>query len=117
LLAGPFDLSGPRREAPEEYRGLIPYLILTDINETGEIRMVTAGGDLMLVHGKSRRGSLYIHMSSGFHKIGDYREEYSVAPGDRLMSRLTKRIYTIVSVHLGVKAYADLDLEEVIRNS
>ncbi|MCC3379966.1 hypothetical protein ACFQ5D_06365 [Paenibacillus farraposensis] len=71
----------------------------------------------MLVHGKTRRGNLYIHMSSGFHKIGDYREEYSVVPGDRLMSRLTKRVYTITSVHLGGEAYADIDLEEVIRNS
>ncbi|WP_336078342.1 hypothetical protein [Paenibacillus sp. 203] len=70
----------------------------------------------MLVHGRTRRGNLYIH-TSGFHKIGDYREEYSVAPGDRLMSRLSKRIYTIVSVHLGEEAYADIDLEEVIRNS
>ncbi|MDO7905619.1 hypothetical protein Q5741_04235 [Paenibacillus sp. JX-17] len=51
----------------------------------------------MLVNGKKRGGLIYIHISSGFSKVGDYREEYTVRAGDRLMSRLTRRIYEVQS--------------------
>ncbi|MNW23388.1 hypothetical protein D3C74_00880 [compost metagenome] len=64
----------------------------------------------MTVNGYTRKGLLYLRMSCGFHKMGDYREEYSVSPGDKLMSHLTRRTYIVIEVHTGMESYAELAL-------
>ena len=64
----------------------------------------------MRVNGRRKGGRLWIHMSSGFHKLGDYREEFDVSTGDRLMSSLTRRVYSIVRIQIGEESFAELEL-------
>lgn len=64
----------------------------------------------MKIHGRRKDGKLWINMSSGFHKLGDYREEFDVRTGDRLMSSLTRRIYSIVQVQIGEQSFAEMEL-------
>ncbi|MFM9280991.1 hypothetical protein [Paenibacillus jiagnxiensis] len=64
----------------------------------------------MKVNGRRKGGRLWINMSSGFHKLGDYREEFDVSTGDRLMSSLTRRVYSIVRIQIGEESFAEIEL-------